>query len=109
MKLGRDAFLERVWAWLEEYGGIIMGQYRRLGASLDYRRERFTMDEGYSRAVLEFFVRLHGRGWLYRANRIVNWCPRCETAISDLEVVHQTRRRPSDSDSLPAPRRKRRR
>ena len=89
-ELGRDAFLERVWAWLEEYGGIIMGQYRRLGASLDYRRERFTMDEGYSRAVLEFFVRLHGRGWLYRANRIVNWCPRCETAISDLEVIHQT-------------------
>ncbi|MGI9658815.1 MAG: valine--tRNA ligase [Gaiellaceae bacterium] len=88
--LGRDAFLERVWAWLEEYGGIIMGQYRRLGASLDYRRERFTMDEAYSEAVLEFFVRLHERGWLYRANRIVNWCPRCETAISDLEVVHET-------------------
>ena len=89
-ELGRDAFLERVWAWLEEYGGIIMSQYRRLGASLDYRRERFTMDDGYSRAVLEFFVRLHSRGWLYRANRIVNWCPRCETAISDLEVVHQS-------------------
>ena len=89
-ELGREAFLERVWAWLEEYGGIIMGQYRRLGASLDYRRERFTMDEGYSNAVLEFFVRLHERGWLYRANRIVNWCPRCATAISDLEVVHKT-------------------
>lgn len=89
-ELGREAFVTRVWAWLEEYGGIIMGQYRRLGASLDYRRERFTMDEGYSRAVLEFFVRLHERGWLYRANRIVNWCPRCGTAISDLEVVHET-------------------
>ena len=88
--LGREAFLERVWAWLEEYGGIIMGQYRRLGASLDYRRERFTMDDAYVRAVLEFFVRLHARGWLYRANRIVNWCPRCATAISDLEVVHET-------------------
>ncbi len=89
-ELGREAFVERVWAWLEEYGGIIMGQYRRLGASLDYRRERFTMDEAYSRAVLQFFVHLHEKGWLYRDNRIVNWCPRCETAISDLEVVHET-------------------
>ena len=89
-ELGRDAFLERVWAWLEEYGGIIMGQYRRLGASLEYQRERFTMDEGYSRAVIEFFVHLHKKGWLYRDNRIVNWCPRCGTAISDLEVAHTT-------------------
>lgn len=87
--LGRGQFVSRVWAWLEEYGGIIMGQYRRLGASLDYRRERFTMDEGYSRAVLRFFVHLYEQGWLYRDNRIVNWCPRCATAISDLEVVHE--------------------
>ena len=87
--LGRDAFVERVWAWLEEYGGIIMGQYRRLGASLDYRRERFTMDDAYVRAVLRFFVHLYKRGWIYRDNRIVNWCPRCATAISDLEVVHR--------------------
>jgi valyl-tRNA synthetase len=86
--VGREAFVERVWAWLEEYGGIIMGQYRRLGASLDYRRERFTMDEAYVRAVMRFFVHLHERGWIYRDNRIVNWCPRCATAISDLEVVH---------------------
>ncbi len=86
--LGREAFVERVWEWLEEYGGIIMGQYRRLGASLDYRRERFTMDEGYVRAVMRFFVHLHERGWIYRDNRMVNWCPRCATAISDLEVVH---------------------
>jgi valyl-tRNA synthetase len=89
-EFGRDAFLERVWAWLEEYGGIIMSQYRRLGASLEYGRERFTMDEQYSRAVIEFFVHLHKKGWLYRDNRIVNWCPRCETAISDLEVAHTT-------------------
>jgi len=87
--IGREAFVERVWAWLEEYGGIIMGQYRRLGASLDYARERFTMDEGYVRAVMRFFVHLHERGWIYRDNRMVNWCPRCATAISDLEVAHE--------------------
>jgi valyl-tRNA synthetase len=87
--LGREAFVERVWEWLREYGGIIMGQYRSLGASLDYRRERFTMDDDYVRAVLRFFVHLYKRGWLYRDNRIVNWCPRCGTAISDLEVVHE--------------------
>ena len=86
--LGRERFLDRTWAWLEEYGGVIMGQLRRLGASLDYRRERMTMDEGYVRAVLRFFVHLHERGFLYRANRIVNWCPRCASAISDLEVDH---------------------
>jgi valyl-tRNA synthetase len=86
--LGREAFLERVWAWLEEYGGVIMGQLRRMGASMDYRRERMTMDDGYVRAVLRFFVRLHERGLIYRANRIVNWCPRCASAISDLEVNH---------------------
>jgi valyl-tRNA synthetase len=87
--LGREKFLERTWAWLEKYGGVIMGQLRRLGASLDYRRERMTMDEGYVRAVLRWFVHLHQRGFLYRANRIVNWCPRCASAISDLEVNHE--------------------
>ena len=86
--LGREAFLERVWAWLEKYGGVIMGQLRSLGASMDYRRERMTMDEGYVRAVLRFFVHLHDKGLIYRANRIVNWCPRCSSAISDLEVNH---------------------
>jgi len=86
--LGREAFIERTWEWLEHYGGVIIGQLRRLGSSLDYRRERFTMDERYVRAVLRFFVHLHGRGLLYRANRIVNWCPRCASAISDLEVNH---------------------
>ena len=87
-ELGREAFLERTWEWLERYGGIIMGQLRRLGASLDYRRERMTMDEGYIRAVLRWFVHLYDKGYIYRANRIVNWCPVCESAISDLEVNH---------------------
>jgi valyl-tRNA synthetase len=87
--LGREAFLERTWDWLEHYGGVIMGQLRRLGASLDYRRERMTMDEAYSRAVLRHFVHLYGRGWLYRDNRIGNWCPGCASAISDLEVEHE--------------------
>ncbi|HEV2713049.1 MAG TPA: valine--tRNA ligase [Gaiellaceae bacterium] len=86
--VGREAFLARTWEWLERYGGIIMGQLRRLGASLDYRRERMTMDEGYVRAVLRWFVHLYEKGYLYRANRIVNWCPVCESAISDLEVNH---------------------
>ena len=86
--LGRDAFVERTWEWLEKTGRTIMGQYRRLGASLDYGRERFTMDEDYVRAVMTFFVRLWDRGWIYRDYRIVNWCPFHETAISDLEVEH---------------------
>jgi valyl-tRNA synthetase len=87
--IGRDAFVERTWAWLERTGRTIMGQYRRLGASLDYSRERFTMDDDYVRAVMSFFLRLWERGWIYRANRIVNWCPFHQTAISDLEVVHE--------------------
>jgi valyl-tRNA synthetase len=87
--LGREKFLERTWAWLERYGGVIMGQLRRLGASLDYRRERMTMDDGYVRAVLRLFVHLNDRGFLFRANRIVNWCPGCASAISDLEVNHE--------------------
>ncbi|HKF13962.1 MAG TPA: valine--tRNA ligase [Gaiellaceae bacterium] len=87
-QIGREAFVARTWEWLERYGGIIMGQLRRLGASVDYRRERMTMDEGYVRAVLRWFVHLYDKGYLYRANRIVNWCPVCESAISDLEVNH---------------------
>jgi valyl-tRNA synthetase len=88
-ELGREAFEERVWAWLREYGGKIMSQFRRLGASMDYRRERFTMDDGYVRAVMTFFVHLWNRGWIYRANRIVNWCPFHQTALSDLELEHE--------------------
>jgi valyl-tRNA synthetase len=86
--LGREAFVELTWEWLEKTGRTIMGQFRRLGASLDYSRERFTMDDDYVRAVTTFFVRLWDRGWIYQANRIVNWCPFHQTAISDLEVEH---------------------
>ena len=87
--LGRDAFVERVWEWLHEYGGKILDDFRRIGASLDYRRSRMTMDDGYSRAVLQFFVHLYERGWIYRANRIINWCPYHETSLSDLELEHE--------------------
>jgi valyl-tRNA synthetase len=88
-ELGREAFVERTWRWLEEYGGIIMGQLRKLGSSLDYSRERFTMDDDYIRAVYRFFVHLHRRGLVYRDNRIVNWCPGCQTSVSDLEVDYR--------------------
>jgi valyl-tRNA synthetase len=87
--LGREAFVELVWEWLREYGGKIMFQFRRIGASLDYRRERFTMDEAYVRAVMRFFVHLWNRGWLYRADRIINWCPFHLTSLSDLELEHR--------------------
>jgi valyl-tRNA synthetase len=87
--LGRDAYLERTWEWLRHYGGVIFGQLRKLGASLDYERERFTMDDDYVRAVMRFFVHLHGKGYIYRDNRIINWCPVCQTSISDLEVEHK--------------------
>ncbi len=86
--LGRDAFVDRVWQWKEEYGGRILGQMRRLGDSVDWSRERFTMDAGLSRAVLTIFKRLYTDGLIYRAERIINWCPRCLTALSDIEVEH---------------------
>jgi valyl-tRNA synthetase len=85
-ELGRDAFVERVWDWLHEYGGNIVHQFRRMGASMDYRRIRFTMDDAYVRAVIRWFVHLYERGWIYRANRIINWCPYHETSLSDLEL-----------------------
>ncbi len=88
-QLGREAFVERVWEWKKEYGGAILDQMKRLGASVDWSREYFTMDERLSVAVKEAFVRLHEQGLIYRGAYIVNWCPRCQTAISDLEVVHQ--------------------
>ena len=87
--LGREAFIERVWEWKRHYGGAILDQMKRLGASVDWDREYFTMDENLSRAVREVFVRLHEEGLIYRGKYIVNWCPRCETAISDLEVKHE--------------------
>jgi valyl-tRNA synthetase len=88
-KLGRDAFVERVWKWKSEYGGKIIHQLKRLGASCDWSRERFTLDEGLSRAVREVFVRLYEEGLIYRDNRLINWCPRCNTALSDLEVEYE--------------------
>jgi len=88
LEIGREQFVARVWEWLHEYGGVIMSQFRRLGCSLDYERERFTMDDGYVRAVMRFFVHLYERGWLFRDNRIVNWCTDCRTSISDLEVEY---------------------
>ncbi len=87
--LGREEFLKRVWAWKEQSGGRIAQQHRALGASLDWARERFTMDEQSSKAVREAFVRLFEDGLLYRAERLINWCPRCRTALSDLEVEHE--------------------
>ncbi|KOU32504.1 valyl-tRNA synthetase [Streptomyces sp. WM6373] len=87
--LGREAFVERVWQWKEEYGGKILGQMRRLGDGVDWSRERFTMDEGLSKAVQTIFKKLFDDGLIYRAERIINWCPRCLTAISDIEVEYQ--------------------
>ena len=87
-EVGRERFVEIVWDWLRTYGGTIMGQFRRMGASMDYRRERFTMDDEYVRAVMRFFVHLYDKGWIYRANRIINWCPYHRTSLSDLELVH---------------------
>src|SRR5437762_4862360 len=85
--LGREKFEERVWQWKQEYGGQILKQIRREGASVDWSRERFTMDENLSRAVREAFVRLYDEGLIYRGNRIVNWCPNDQTVLSDLEVL----------------------
>ncbi|GAA2458318.1 valine--tRNA ligase [Streptomyces mauvecolor] len=87
--LGREAFTERVWQWKGEYGGRILGQLKRLGAGLDWTRERFTMDEGLSKAVQTIFKNLYDDELIYRAERIINWCPRCLTAISDIEVEYQ--------------------
>ena len=86
--VGREGFLERAWAWKEEYGGIILNQLRKLGCSCDWDRVRFTMDEGCSDAVLEVFCRLYEKGYIYRGEKIINWCPECQTTISDAEVNH---------------------
>lgn len=86
--VGREGFLERAWAWKEEYGGIILNQLHKLGCSCDWDRVRFTMDEGCSDAVLETFCRLYEKGYIYRGEKIINWCPECQTTISDAEVNH---------------------
>jgi valyl-tRNA synthetase len=90
-QLGRDKFEKKVWEWRETYGNRILNQLRRLGASCDWSRERFTLDEGLSRAVNEVFIRLYKEGLIYKDRRLINWCPRCETALSDLEVDHKDR------------------
>jgi len=87
--LGREAFIEKVWEWKKLYGGTIINQLKSMGASCDWSRERFTLDEGLSRAVREDFVRLYEEGLIYRGDYIINWCPRCHTALSDLEVEHE--------------------
>ena len=87
--LGREKFLERAWAWKEEYGGRIISQLKKLGSSCDWDRERFTMDEGCNKAVTEVFCKMHEKGWIYKGARIVNWCPVCNTSISDAEVEYE--------------------
>jgi valyl-tRNA synthetase len=91
-EMGREAFLKRTWKWKEDHAGQITGQLKRLGSSLDWKRERFTMDEGLSKAVREVFVRLYEENIIYRGERIINWCPRCRTALSDLETVPTERK-----------------
>jgi valyl-tRNA synthetase len=88
-KLGRTEFIKRVWQWREQSGRTIIAQLKRLGASCDWKRERFTLDEGLSAAVRDVFVRLHQEGLIYRGERLINWCPRCGTALSDIEVEHE--------------------
>lgn len=88
-ELGREKFLERTWQWKEEYAGTIEGQLKKLGVSCDWDRERFTMDEGCSRAVEEVFISLYEKGYIYKGSRIINWCPVCKTSLSDAEVEHE--------------------
>ena len=88
-ELGREGFLKRTWQWKEEYAGTIEGQLKKLGVSCDWDRERFTMDEGCNKAVTEVFCKMHEKGWIYKGSRIVNWCPVCNTSISDAEVVYE--------------------
>jgi len=90
--IGREKFVEKVWEWKKEYGGRIINQLKRMGASCDWQRERFTMDDGLSRAVREVFVTLYEEGLIYRGERLINWCPRCHTALSDIEVEHEDER-----------------
>ena len=87
--LGRDKFLERAWEWKKQYGGRIVAQLKKIGSSCDWDRERFTMDEGCNKAVKEVFVNLYNKGLIYRGERIINWCPKCLTSISDAEVEYE--------------------
>ena len=87
--VGRDGFLKRAWEWKEEYGGTILNQLKKLGSSCDWDRERFTMDEGLSDAVLTVFCKLYEKGYIYQGEKLINWCPTCQTTISDAEVEHE--------------------
>ena len=87
--LGREGFLKRAWEWKDEYGGRIVNQLKKLGSSADWDRERFTMDAGVSEAVLEVFIRMYEKGWIYKGTKIINWCPKCMTSVSDAEVEHK--------------------
>ena len=87
-EIGREEFLKYAWEWKEEYGGKIINQLRKMGSSADWDRERFTMDEGCSKAVEEVFIKLYEKGYIYKGSRIINWCPICQTSISDAEVEH---------------------
>lgn len=89
-QLGRDKFLDMAWDWKREYGGRILNQLKKLGSSCDWTRERFTMDEGCSKAVMEVFISLYEKGLIYRGERIINWCPKCKTSISDIETIYDT-------------------
>ena len=88
-EIGREKFLEYCWKWKEEYGNRIVSQLKKMGSSADWERERFTMDEGCSHAVETVFVKLYEKGWIYKGNRIINWCPKCQTSLSDAEVEHE--------------------
>ena len=88
-EIGREKFLEKAWEWKKHYGGRIVEQLKKLGSSCDWERERFTMDEGLSEAVKEVFIRLYQKGLIYRGERIINWCPKCNTSISDAEVEYE--------------------
>ena len=87
--LGREKFIEEVWKWKEEYGNKILNQFKKLGSSCDWSRTRFTMDQGYSDAIKEAFLHYHKKGWIYKGKRIVNWCKRCATSLSDLELEYK--------------------
>ena len=88
-EIGRDAFMKRAWAWKEKYENRIIEQLKKLGASCDWSRTRFTMDEGLSHAVEEVFIYLYKKGWIYKSSKIINWCPECKTSISDAEVEYE--------------------
>ena len=102
--LGRDAMLDRIWQWKEKYGDAIYRQLRQLGASYDWRWERFTLDEEYIEAVLQAFEHFAEKGWIYRGTRMINWCPQCRTVISDLETEEREVAGPLVAHSLPGPR-----